>query len=175
MGILLLAGLPGCEGLKDHPGKQDPIVTAPAPIESDPPPKDLKPKKAPLPDLPAGAGAIDADAPEELTPTASGLFYRILRKSDGRKPEATDRVVAHYRGTLDDGTQFDSSYERNKPTPFALNEVVPGWTEGLQLIGEGGMIELEIPWPLAYGAAGRPPKIPPKATLHFLIELKEVR
>ncbi len=175
-GAALWTGLLGCEGLQDPPGKQDPIATAPAAAPDEPPPqKDLKPRKAALPKLPQGAGEIDEDAPDELTPTPSGLYYRILRKSDGRKPTAQNRVLAHYRGTLDSGSQFDSSYDRGEPSEFPLNGVIKGWTEGLQLIGEGGMIELEIPYELGYGAMGKTPKIPPKATLHFLIELKEVK
>jgi len=118
---------------------------------------------------------VDEDAPEEFTQTASGLKYRIRRKSDGKKPTAADTVRAHYRGWIDDGTVFDSSYGRGAPTTFPLNRVIKGWTEGLQLIGEGGMIELEIPADLGYGAGGKPPKILPNATLYFLVELIEVR
>lgn len=165
----------GCEGLQEPPAKQAPIATAPPPQDEPLDTTDLKPRKAALPKLPPGVGKIDEDAPDELTPTASGLYYRILRKSDGRKPEASNTVLAHYRGTLDNGTQFDSSYDRHEPSSFGLRQVIPGWTEGLQLIGEGGMIELEIPYQLGYGASGNPPKIPPKATLHFLVELKEVQ
>tara|TARA_R110002049_G_scaffold27321_2_gene94004 strand:- start:73241 stop:73693 length:453 start_codon:yes stop_codon:yes gene_type:complete len=120
-------------------------------------------------------GPADADAPQEFTQTASGLKYRILRKSDGRKPTASDLVKVHYAGWLDDTTEFDSSYSRGAPADFALSSVIPAWTEGVQLIGEGGMIELEVPPELGYGAAGAPPKIPPNATLHFKVELLEVR
>lgn len=122
----------------------------------------------------AKPGAVDPDAPEEFTETKSGLKYRIRRKSDGRKPAVSDSVLAHYKGWLDDGTEFDSSYKRNEPTDFPLSGVIPGWTEGLQLIGEGGMIELEIPYQLGYGELGNPPTIPPRATLHFVVELKKV-
>lgn len=169
----LLGALAGC-GASSDDLKPEPVATAPALPSSDLPPKNLKPKKAPIPDLPKGAGAIDSDAPEELTPTASGLYYRILRHSDGPKPKPTDRVLAHYRGTLDSGQQFDSSYDRGEPTEFGLNEVIKGWTEGLQLIGEGGMIELEIPAKLGYGETGQG-EIPPNATLHFIIELEKVK
>ena len=131
-------------------------------------------KSSNFPELPKGAGPIDPDAPEEFTETASGLRYRILRKSDGRKPTATSKVVAHYKGWLDNGKQFDSSYDRGQPTPFPLDGVIAGWTEGLQLVGTGSMIELEIPAELAYGARGRP-GIPPNARLHFIVELKEVK
>ena len=174
VGILLFFGLAGCEGLKDPPTSQpDLVAKALAEPSSPEPPQDLKPKQAELPELPTGAGQIDADAPKELTPTATGLYYRILRKSDGRRPKVSDTVLAHYKGWLDDGKQFDSSYDHGKPSEFPLTGVIKGWTEGLQLIGEGGMIELEIPGKLAY-PQGRP-GIPPNATLHFIVELKEVR
>lgn len=146
-----------------------------------PPTPSSSSNEAPIPMAPgmtdrgAKPGPVDADAPEEFTTTASGLKYRIRRKSDGKKPKASDSVVAHYRGWLDDGKEFDSSYKRNEPTPFPLNGVIGGWTEGLQLIGEGGMIELEIPSDLGYGDRGFPPDIPPAATLHFIVELVKVQ
>ena len=124
---------------------------------------------------PVEPGPADADAPQDFTSTASGLKYRILRKSDGQKPVATDTVVVHYRGWLDNGKEFDSSYNRGQEIDFPLNGVIGGWTEGLQLIGEGGMIELEVPSELGYGGRGAPPDIPPNATLHFLVELKQVQ
>ena len=120
-------------------------------------------------------GAIDQDAPKKFTQTKSGLKYRILRKSDKTKPKASDTVVAHYKGWLDNKEIFDSSYRRGQPIPFPLNGVIPGWTEGVQLIGEGGMIELDIPYALAYGERGRPGTIPPKAQLHFIVELVQIR
>ncbi len=120
-------------------------------------------------------GPIDADAPEEFTTAESGLKYRIRRKSDGKKPTPADLVRVHYRGQFDDGTIFDSSYGRTgSAAMLPLNAVVKGWAEGLQLIGEGGMIELEIPPELGYGAAGFS-SIPPNSTLHFLVELLEVK
>lgn len=85
----------------------------------------------------AEPGPADKDAPKELTKTDSGLKYRILRKSAGKKPKATDTVTVHYRGWLDDKTEFDSSYRRDMPATFPLNRVIRGWTEGLQLVGEG--------------------------------------
>lgn len=123
----------------------------------------------------AGPGAVDEDAPEEFTTTPSGLKYRIRRKSDGKKPILANTVVAHYRGWLDDETVFDSSYPRGEPASFPLGGVVKGWQEGLQLIGEGGMIELEIPSEMGYGEKGFPPDIPGGATLHFIVELVEVK
>jgi FKBP-type peptidyl-prolyl cis-trans isomerase len=109
-----------------------------------------------------------------FTKTDSGLKYRILRKSDGAKPKPTDKVTVHYRGWLDDETEFDSSYKRDSEATFPMNAVISGWTEGLQLIGEGGMIELEIPPTLAYGERGAGGVIPPNATLHFMVELKGI-
>ncbi len=125
-------------------------------------------------ELMKGAGIVDADAPKEFTSTDSGLKYRILRKTSGKKPAPSNYVKVNYRGWLDDGTEFDSSYKRGEPTGFPLRGVIRGWTEGLQFVSEGGMIELWIPSELAYGAAGRP-GIPPNSTLHFIVELLEVK
>lgn len=111
----------------------------------------------------------------EFSETASGLKYRILRNGSGKRPEPTDTVYSHYKGWLDDGSIFDSSYRRGDPTTFGLDQVIAGWTEGLQLVGEGGMIELDIPYFLGYGDQGSPPAIPPKARLHFVIELIRVQ
>ncbi len=127
------------------------------------------------PNLPAGAGKVDADAPKAFLATSSGLKYRVLRKGTGEMPKATSTVKVNYHGWLDDGKVFDSSYERREPIEFPLNGVIPGWTEGMQLVAPGGMIELEIPSKLGYGARGIPGVIPPGATLHFLVELIEVR
>lgn len=132
-------------------------------------------KEVPLPKLPTGAGKIDANAPKKFTKTPSGLGYRILRKGKGNAPKATSVVVVHYHGWLDDGTEFDSSYKRGQTIDFPLNGVIKGWTEGLQLTQPGGMIELEIPADLGYGARGAGRVIPPNARLHFLVELLEVR
>jgi FKBP-type peptidyl-prolyl cis-trans isomerase len=122
-----------------------------------------------------GPNAIDPDAPSEFTTTDSGLEYRILRRSDGAKPKSDDYVTVDYSGWLDDQTVFDSSYERRQPATFRLSEVIPGWTEGLQYVAEGGMIELRIPPELAYADRGSPPRIPPDATLHFKVELHEIQ
>ena len=131
-------------------------------------------KDVPLPQLPQGAGKVDADAPKSLSKTSSGLEYRILRKGTGPKPKATDTVRVNYHGWFDDKKVFDSSYDAGRPAEFPLNGVIKGWTEGLQLVGQGGMIELQIPSDLAYGDRGRP-GIPPKARLHFLVELLNVQ
>lgn len=137
-------------------------------------------KKVALPEVPSGAGPIDEDAPEVFTKTASGLKYRILRKSDDRKPQPDDLVIAAYKGWLDGGKSFDASYGKSAPFEFMVTTrppkgVIPGWVEGVQLIGVGGMIELEIPADLGYGPRGYPGAIPPNATLHFIMEVKEIK
>jgi FKBP-type peptidyl-prolyl cis-trans isomerase len=133
-------------------------------------------QEVPHPSLPAGAGTIDADAPKAFTTTASGLRYRVLRKGAGPGPKSTSNVKVHYHGWLDGGKVFDSSYQRGESIDFGLNQVIPGWTEGMQLVGKGGMIELVIPSNLGYGKQGTPGgPIPPDATLHFLVELLDVR
>ena len=130
----------------------------------------------PHPTLPKGAGAIDADAAKTFSATPSGLQYRVLRKGTGANPKATNRVKVHYHGWLDNGKVFDSSYQRGESIDFGLNQVIPGWTEGMQLVGQGGMIELVIPSDLGYGKRGTPGgPIPPDATLHFLVELLDVK
>jgi FKBP-type peptidyl-prolyl cis-trans isomerase FkpA len=123
----------------------------------------------------AEPGPDDKDAPKEFSETKSGLKYRILRKSNGKKPTAKDTVTVHYKGWLDDGKEFDSSYKRGEPISFGLGQVIPGWTEGMQLVGEGGKIELLIPSRLGYGSRGAPGAIPPDATLHFIVELNKVK
>ncbi len=125
-------------------------------------------------DLEGGAISDADDALEGFTKSSTGLQFRILREGDGTKPVATDTVLAHYKGQTTDGNQFDSSYDRGQPIPFPLNGVISGWTEGLQEIGEGGMIELVIPYALGYGERGNPPVIPAKATLQFIVELQKV-
>lgn len=134
-----------------------------------------KGKEVPHPELPRGAGKIDEKAPKTFTTTKSGLKYRILREGKGAKPTAAQTVEVNYHGWLDGGKVFDSSYRRGKSISFGLSEVIKGWTEGMQLVGEGGMIELEIPADLGYGARGAPGAIPPNATLHFLVELIDVQ
>lgn len=121
----------------------------------------------------AEPGPRDKDAPDEFTTTDSGLKYRILRKGDGERPTEKSEVTVHYQGWLDDNTVFDSSYKRGDSATFRLQAVIPGWTEGMQLVRKGGMIELEIPSKLGYGKRGAG-RIPPDATLHFIVELIEV-
>jgi len=132
--------------------------------------------EVPHPQLPAGAGKLDADAPKTFATTPSGLQYRVLRKGTGVAPKATNKVKVNYHGWLDSGKVFDSSYQRGEAIDCPLNKVIPGWTEGMQLVGKGGMIELVIPSKLGYGPDGTPGgPIPPNATLHFLVELLDVR
>lgn len=120
-------------------------------------------------------GPTDKDAPKEFTKTASGLKYKILRKSEGKKPTLKSSITIHYKGWLDSGKEFDGSYKRGKPNTFPLGRLIAAWQEALPLLGEGGMIELEVPPDLGYGEEGSPPVIPPSATLHFIIELIEVK
>lgn len=107
--------------------------------------------------------------------THSGLQYEVLQMGEGRKPRATDTVVVHYRGTLINGEEFDSSYRRGEPATFPLNRVIKGWTEVLQLVPQGSKIRAVIPPALAYGERGAGSKIGPGETLVFEIELLEVR
>ena len=120
-----------------------------------------------------GPDVIDPDAMTEFKKTESGLQYKILRYGSDPRPLPTDRVKVDYRGWLENGRTFDSSYRSPDPASFKLNGVIPGWTEGLQLIGEGGMIELIIPAELAYGTSDRP-GIPANSTLMFRVELIDV-
>ena len=113
---------------------------------------------------------FDAASAEVIT-TASGLQYQILRQCEGPQPSATSRVTVNYRGTLTDGTEFDSSYARGEPATFGLNQVIAGWTEGLQLMPVGSQYRFTIPPALGYGAGGSPPVIPANATLIFDVEL----
>lgn len=106
--------------------------------------------------------------------TDSGLQYREIKAGSGKSPKATDLVKVHYKGTLADGTTFDSSYDRGEPAEFPLNAVIKGWTEGLQLMKEGGKAELVIPAELAYGPQG-PGQIGPNRALVFEVELLEVK
>ena len=116
--------------------------------------------------------ALSAAAKEPgATQTTSGLVYRALKDGTGAAPKATDLVKVHYRGTFPDGREFDSSYKRNEPAEFPLNQVIPCWTEGVQRMKVGGKAKLTCPAAIAYGARGAGNVIPPNATLLFEVEL----
>ena len=127
--------------------------------------------KAP-PEQPNYQAYLDKAAGEPgAVKTASGLVYRELKVGTGASPMASDIVKVHYRGTLIDGTEFDSSYKRNEPATFPLGNVIPCWTEGVQKMKVGGKSQLVCPAPIAYGERGSPPVIPGGATLVFEVEL----
>lgn len=112
---------------------------------------------------------------EGVVVLSSGLQYQVLREGNGNKPSATDQVECHYEGTLINGQVFDSSYKRGQTATFGLNQVIKGWTEGLQLMQEGAKYRFFIPYHLAYGAQGAGQNIPPYATLIFDVELVKVK
>ena len=109
-----------------------------------------------------------------ISVTKSGLQYEVLTQGTGKQPKATDTVRCHYEGRLLDGTIFDSSYKRNEPADFGLQQVIAGWTEGVQLMSEGSKFRFYIPYMLAYGEGGAGASIPPFATLIFDVELIKV-
>ena len=122
-----------------------------------------------------GKAYLDANAKKEgVTVTKSGLQYEVLTEGTGKSPKATDTVRCHYEGRLLDGTVFDSSYKRGEPADFGLNQVIPGWTEGVQLMKEGAKFRFTIPYLLAYGEQGAGASIPPFSTLIFDVELIKV-
>ncbi len=111
---------------------------------------------------------------EGVVTLPSGLQYMVLKEGNGKKPKATDQVKCHYEGFLIDGTVFDSSIQRGEPAVFPLNQVIAGWTEGLQLMQEGAKYRFFIPYILGYGEGGAGASIPPYAALIFDVELLEV-
>jgi len=129
-----------------------------------------------VPDPSMGIQTVSSESEEggPFEQTGSGLRYKIIKAGSGKKPRASSTVLCHYRGWLDNGTEFDSSYKRGEPTEFPLSGVIPAWTEGVQLIGEGGEIELDVPSKLGYGPRGMPGAIPPNARLHFRVELVKI-
>jgi FKBP-type peptidyl-prolyl cis-trans isomerase FklB len=122
-----------------------------------------------------GKAYLDANAKKPgVTVTKSGLQYEVLQEGMGKSPKATDTVRCHYEGRLLDGTVFDSSYKRGEPADFGLNQVITGWTEGVQLMKEGAKFRFTIPYLLAYGEQGAGASIPPFSTLIFDVELIKV-
>ena len=120
----------------------------------------------------AGEAFLAENAKREgVKVTESGLQYEVLEATIGQKPKATDKVRVHYEGTLIDGTVFDSSYKRGESITFGLNQVIKGWTEGLQLLSIGSKYKLYLPYQLAYGERGAGANIPPYAALIFTVEL----
>lgn len=109
-----------------------------------------------------------------VTTTASGLQYKVLTQGSGQKPGRQSEVEVHYKGTLTDGTVFDSSYDRGESISFFLTQVISGWSEGVQLMPVGSKYEFYIPFELAYGAQGVPGVIPPYSTLIFVVELLKI-
>jgi len=123
----------------------------------------------------AGKAYLDENAKREgVKVTDTGLQYEVLTEGDGEKPSIDDTVKVHYVGTLEDGTEFDSSVARGEPAEFPLKGVIPGWTEGLQLMSVGSKYRFVIPSDIAYGDRGAGPKIGPGATLIFDVELLEI-
>lgn len=123
----------------------------------------------------AGKVYLEENAKREgVVVTDSGLQYEVVEKGEGAVPTASDRVVVHYAGKLIDGSEFDSSYARNEPAKFGVGQVIPGWTEALQMMPVGSKWKLTIPAELAYGAAGAGGRIPPNSTLVFDVELLDI-
>lgn len=123
----------------------------------------------------AGQEFLAANAKKEgVKTTASGLQYKVLKSGSGKSPGREDTVNVHYHGTLIDGSVFDSSVERGEPVSFPVDQVIPGWTEALQLMKEGDKWQIFIPSNLAYGEAGSPPKIGPNSALVFDVELLSI-
>ena len=123
----------------------------------------------------AGKAYLEENGKREgVITTKSGLQYEVLTEGTGNSPKATDKVRCHYEGRLTDGTVFDSSYQRGEPADFGLNQVIAGWTEGVQLMKEGAKYRFHIPYLLGYGERGAGASIPPYATLVFDVELIKV-
>jgi len=125
--------------------------------------------------LKAGEAFLADNAGKEgVTTLPSGLQYKVIKAGAGKSPQKSDKVTVNYRGTLIDGTEFDSSYSRNQPATFGVGQVIPGWTEALQLMKEGDTWEIYIPSKLGYGERGAGGRIPPNSALIFKVELISV-
>lgn len=155
----------GCESTPPSRARETATPPPPAPVPL--------PGSALPPAPPAPASTTDASG---VTTTPSGLRYRVLASgpADGKSPSFFDSVMVHYRGTLTDGTVFDSSYERGSPATFGVGQVIPGWTEALKLMKPGDKWMLHIPSRLAYGGRAVGDKIPPNSDLIFQVELLQV-
>jgi hypothetical protein len=155
-----------------QPPTEVPVSVSPTPppvsVEADAPPENLPPEPADRPP------SREPNVLDSLMTLPSGLRYQIENPGSGVHPTASDTVKVNYTGVLMDGTKFDSSSDHGGPASFPLNQVIPGWTEGLQLIGRGGKIRLVIPADLAYGNRGAGTLVPPGATLLFEIELIDI-
>jgi FKBP-type peptidyl-prolyl cis-trans isomerase FklB len=140
--------------------------------------KELQDKQKTMADKNAADGKKyldDNKKKEGVKTTGSGLQYKVMKEGNGPQPKAADTVTVDYKGTLIDGTEFDSSYKRGQPATFPLNGVIKGWTEGLQLMKTGGKYQFFIPADLAYGQRAMGPDIAPNSTLIFEVELKSVQ
>jgi len=134
-----------------------------------------KMKKQGAENIKAGEAFLAENAGKEgVKTTDSGLQYKVITADEGKTPQKSDKVTVHYRGTLVDGTEVDRSYSRNEPATFGVGQVIPGWTEALQLMKEGDKWEIDIPSKLGYGERGAGAKIPPNSTLIFEVELISV-
>jgi FKBP-type peptidyl-prolyl cis-trans isomerase FkpA len=161
--VLLSVAMMSCSSAPESKAPETPAPEAKAP-EAPPP--------AAQPAAASAQAYLDKAAAEPgATKTASGLVYRELRAGTGKSPTASDTVKVNYRGTLVDGTEFDSSYKRNEPISFPLSGVIACWTEGVQKMKVGGKSQLVCPSSIAYGDPGSPPVIPGGATLIFEVEL----
>lgn len=171
------------KGLKDAFAKANPKLTQQqcqeaitTLFESFSTQRDAESKKKYQPNIDAGKTFLAQNASKAgITTTASGLQYEVITAGTGAKPNAEDRVTVNYKGTLLDGKQFDSSYDRGTPATFGLNQVIPGWTEGVQLMQEGAKFRFFVPYQLAYGSRETPDgSIPPYSTLIFEVELIKI-
>ena len=167
MTAMLMTGMAGCGNNTEK--SQDTEATEPAA-------ETVNEERAPIKDnLTIGREFLEENAKNDsVKVTESGLQYMVLKEGNGAKPGPTDTVTVHYTGTLIDGKVFDSSVERGEPATFPLNRVIPGWTEGLQLMSEGSKYRLFIPSELAYGEKGAGDDILPNSTLIFDVELIKV-